>query len=400
MRGRDALFIAALALSTRALIAIAAFVTAPATSSGTQVPATLGGLERLSFFDGGWFASIVTGGYEFAPDGEEHNVAFFPLYPMLVRLTMGSGLSFAAAAVAVSNAAFVGALCVTFAWVRERCDAVAARWTVAMLCCCPLSLYAAVAYSEGLFLLLTALALRAFDARRFRAAALWIGLASATRLQAIAFAPGFVLAAIAERHWAKAWLAGLAPLGGGLGFALYCGWRFGDPLAFVHAQNAWRANPGFDATAWQNLVGAGLAQMPWLHVAALAAALALWRGRSRLPFAVRTGLALISVEAERWAWNGSEYILLLVPIAAIAALAFRRRLGPTATIMVLMGVGLIAFAGPPVSVPRIAYDFIPASFALALLYRKLPEFGLALLVVMTADLFWFTLDFAHAIFVS
>jgi hypothetical protein len=111
-------------------------------------------------------------------------------------------------------------------------------------------------------------------------------------------------------------------------------------------------------------------------------------------------LALIVVEAERWAWNGSEYILLLVPVAAVAAIAFRRKLGAAATVIVLAGVALIAFAGPPISVPRYAYDFIPASFALALLCRTFPEFGLAIFIVMTADLFGFTLDFARAIFVS
>jgi Gpi18-like mannosyltransferase len=138
----------------------------------------LGVLERLTFFDGGWYAAITAHGYSYAPDGRQHDVAFFPLYPSVVWCFMRLGLSFTAASLFVSGAAFLAALFITFAWVRRRCDVAAARWTIAMLCCCPLSLFCSAAYSDALFLLVDG-----FGAARLRCRTVscryalgWIGL--------------------------------------------------------------------------------------------------------------------------------------------------------------------------------------------------------------------------------
>ena len=269
-----------------------------------------------------------------------------------------------------------------------------------MLCCCPLSLFCSAAYSDGLFLLLTALALRDFDAGRFRAAAFWGGLASIDRFQGIALAPAFAVAAAVDRRGHAAWLAGIAPSCGAIGFGLFCALHFGDPLAFVHAQAAWRTRSGFDEAGWQNLLGAGVASIPALHGVTATAAMALWFGRGRMQPLLRIGVALVGVAAERWAWNGSEYVVLLTVGSAAAAFVYRRQLGSAATTFVLVGIGLIACVGLPVSVPRYAYDFIPASFALALFCRRLPALGLAVLAVMLVDLYGFARDFARGIFVA
>ena len=346
----------------------------------------------LTAFDGAWYAHIVSEGYNYSPDGHQYDVAFFPLYPALVWLAMRTGASFAVASLAISNVAFLGALFVAFAWMRARASASAARWTVATLCCSPLSLFCSAAYSESLFLLLTGAALLDWSGGRSRIVALWALLASATRLIGISFAPAFAVR--------RAWLPAAASLAGTVGFAIFCAVKFGDPLAFVHAQAAWRPQSGFNGRAWQDLLGAGVATAPWLHAIAAIAAVALFVVHRRAAIGLQTLLWFVLLEAERWAWNGSEYVFLFTLIAASCAIAFRRSLGAVALTALLAGVALIAVAGPPLSVDRLAYGLLPASAALALLWTRVPAMGLAALAVMVIDLVEFSVRFSEQRFIA
>ena len=352
----------------------------------------------LTSFDGAWYVRIATDGYSYAPDGGQHNVAFFPLYPAAIWILARTGLGAADAALFISNAAFLAMLFVVFAWIARRAGSLAARWTVATLCCCPLSLFGSAAYSEALYMLLSAAALLAADSLRFRRAAPWVALASATRAIGIAFLPAFLLAAVVRRR-AGGLLPALAAATGLIGFSAYCASRFGDPLAWLHVQAAWRHGAGFDEAAWQNLLGAGVAGTPSLHAVALGSAILLWLLR-RAHVAVRFLLWLLLLEAERWAWNGTEYVFLLTIVAAVLAIVFRRRLGVTALTYFFAGLVLIALAGYPISVDRFAYALLPASAALALLWRRAPALGGAAMVVMLSDLFFFTLRFAAHQFVA
>lgn len=355
-------------------------------------------VDTLVSFDGAWYAGIAAHGYAYAPDGAQHNVAFFPLYPALIWIFVRARMPVDYAALLVSNLAFLLALFVAFAWVARRAGSVAARWTVATLCCCPLSLFGTAAYSEGPFLLFSGAALLSADSMRLRWSGLWVALASATRLIGIAFLPAFLIAALVRRR-GGALLPAIAALTGVLGFSAFCAFRFGDPLAWLHVQAAWRPGAGFDEAAWQNLLGAGVAQTPVLHAIAFGAAVLLWLLR-RAHVVVRFLLWLLLLEAERWAWNGTEYVFLLTLVAAVVALFFRRRLGLTALGYLFAGLALIALSGYPVSVDRFAFALLPGSAALGILWRRVPPLGIAAMVVMTIDLVQFSLRFAAHGFVA
>jgi len=197
------------------------------------------GWELFSHWDGAWYRRIATSGYDYANDGKMHSVAFFPLFPLLSRAVMTLGLPFEVASTIVNNLALLGALILLYRWAEERHGISAARWATAMLAWCPFSLYGTVIYTEGLFLLLTTAALRAFDNRHHGWAAVWGAMATATRSTGSMLVPAFLLVAWREGRSAVAYAAGLATGGGLLLFSVYCAIRFGDPLAFVHVQSAW-----------------------------------------------------------------------------------------------------------------------------------------------------------------
>lgn len=395
------LFVLGCWFGTRALIAVAIFIVAPA-HPVAHLPAHehLDGLDRLAHFDGRWYRMIVQRGYFFGPGGGEFNVAFFPGYPMLVWLVSRLGLPFTIAGALVNNAAFLAMLFVVDGWLRERCDAATGRWAVAMLCCAPQSLFGSTTYSEGTFMLFTALALRNFDERRLGWSALWGALASATRLPGIALAPALAIAALVERRGWRAGLTAFAPLAGVCGFGLYCALRFGDPLAFLHAQFGWRPYIGIDTVAWRNDFVAGIAGMQRFHlIAALTLGFA-WLTRRRLPLVLTGVVAYFGVDAERQAWNGPEYAVLLCACACVAALVYRRELGTAATIYTLAGVAIVVLAGILLSVDRLAYGIVTVCIALALVWRHFPALGLGVLAMLLIDLFHYAVTFGRGLWIA
>lgn len=217
------------------------------------------GWEMFSHWDGKWYEKIATVGYDYANDGNPHSIAFFPLFPLLIRTVMTVGLPFNVAGTLVSNLAFLGTLILVYDWTQSRHGISAAKWTTAVLAWCPLSLYGTVIYTEGLFLFLTTAALQAFDNHQHIRAALFGALATATRATGITLIPAFLLVAWKERRPPIAYGAGLFAGVGILLFSVYCATRFHDPLAFAHAQKGW------EQPNWFTLFGKALT----LHKASL-----------------------------------------------------------------------------------------------------------------------------------
>ena len=140
--------------------------------------------------------------------------------------------------------AFLGALLLVYFWVEEQYDTGSAKWTTAVLAWFPFSLFCTVMYTEGVFLLLTAAALRAFEKGDYIWAAVWGALTTATRGHGVALIPAFLLVAWREKRPPLAYVAGFASAIGLFSFSLYCAIRFGDALAFVHVQKGW-VQPGW-----------------------------------------------------------------------------------------------------------------------------------------------------------
>jgi Gpi18-like mannosyltransferase len=95
-------------------------------------------------------------------------------------------------------------------------------------------------YTEGLFLFLTASALRAFERGEYIWAAFWGALTTVTRGPGVALIPTFLLTAWREKRPPLAYAAGFASAIGFFSFILYCAINFGEPLAFIHIQKTWR----------------------------------------------------------------------------------------------------------------------------------------------------------------
>lgn len=184
-------------------------------------------------WDAMWFLSIAEDGY----DGQR--AAFFPLYPLLVRVVAWAVREPVIAGIAVSLACLLGALVLLHVLVALDFGREAAALTVLLVALFPGALWFSAIYSEALFLLLSVGAVLAARTGHWA----WAGAAGA--LAASTRSAGLVLVvALGLLWWAQgrrprdlAWLA-LVPAGL-LAFSALLALSGEDPSAPLDAQEAW-----------------------------------------------------------------------------------------------------------------------------------------------------------------
>jgi hypothetical protein len=217
----------------------------------------------LARWDAVWYLRIADSGY-----GESQaRVAFFPVYPLLVRAVgeLGGGSPGARliAAYLISLAAFLGALVLLYRLASLELGRQLAGPAVLLLAVFPASLYFGAPYSESVFLLASVGAFYAARTGRWAWAGAAAGAAATTRSAGILLLVPLVIlwwaqgGAPAARRRVRdlAWLA-LAPACLGA-YALHLSFVQGDPLAFLDVQEAWyREFAGPLGGAWDGLVAA------------------------------------------------------------------------------------------------------------------------------------------------
>ena len=195
-----------------------------------------GALHYWATWDGAWYAGIAEHGYgEFEP---EKSPAFFPLYPVLVRVGTWVGAGPAAWGVAVSTVASLAALYFVYRIAEERWGRSTARASTLALAFFPTAFFLNAVYTEALFLAVAAGSLWALVVRRdLLLAGVLAALATATRNVGV-----FLLIPIAydvinrrDRTWRSAAAVALVPAGL-VAYIVYLWARFGDPLRFSSAQ--------------------------------------------------------------------------------------------------------------------------------------------------------------------
>ncbi len=217
-------------------------------------------LAPAARWDSVWYLAIARDGY---PDPTDHaKAAFFPLYPLLMRVlgwVVGSPLL---AGLLLSLACFLGALVLLERLVALELGPERARATVMLMAFFPTALFFSAVYSESLFLLLSVGTLLAARRGRWMWAGVLGALAAATRNSGVLLIvpvallflygpredreappsrPGAGrLGRLRPRHPLTPSLLWAALIPCGLGaYLLYCAIALGDALAPLHAQALW-----------------------------------------------------------------------------------------------------------------------------------------------------------------
>lgn len=407
------LFTACMWLLSRLLILAAMFLIAPSLPAPPRGVVPEISWDVFAGWDGEWYRKVALDGYEFANDGKQHSVAFFPLFPLIIRGVMTVGLPFEVAGTLVSNLAFLGALMLLYVWVKERHGKKAARWTVAAVAWCPFSLYGTVIYTEGLFMLLSAATLRAFEKRHYVWVGLWGALASATRLTGAMLAPALLIVSWRERRGAIAYVASLATSVGLLLFIAYCGLRFGDPFAFVHVEETWGREVGFAWQGWLEVarkiaIGSidartGTLKDPShlaLFVAICVIACLSWRFRQRIG-SIKVGYSFCVLGLLLWLLGG-DWLIKAVIVFGGLYLLWRSRIQLSLAVWVygFCVYALILNAGLTVSIDRYAYSIVSVAIAFGLVLAGYPRWGYPILGFFALLLVTFAIRFSQHLWVA
>jgi len=323
-----------------------------------------GRMNIWSHWDGEHYVALAMGGYLNPPDNV--SPAFFPLYPLLLRSfaeLFGGPISKEALSV---WAPLLSLLFLPFAFyfiyhiALDGWGERVARGTVLILAFFPTTFFLNAAYTESVFLALSAGSLWAMRVRRdLLLACVLAGFAAATRNVGVFLVAPLMyewIKYIERFRWRGIYLL-LAP-GGLLAYMGYLWVRFGDPLLFYSAQESWgrQATGPLDTAsrAWRSAVeGAGRLFDPGLwahpslgnvanHIAGAGnffnvaffvfAVVVLLAGLRDLPLSLTVYGLLLVAPATLFGTPGSplmgtpRYVLVAFPIFIVLTLLFRNRL--------------------------------------------------------------------------
>jgi hypothetical protein len=209
--------------------------------------ATVKFAETFAAWDSAWYLDIAQRGYVFHADAQS-SVAFFPLYPMLIRAVAsifgGSERAFWVSAIAVSYVSFFAALVLLHRLADRYLDSRdAARRAVLYAAVFPFSFTFTWIYTESLFLLASVATFWCAAAGRWPLAGVCGALATITRPNGILLAaPLAIMAVRAPWTWPDLARRALAVLALPAALVTYCSFVYalsGDPLAWLNAQAHW-----------------------------------------------------------------------------------------------------------------------------------------------------------------
>ena len=302
-----------------------------------------------------WFLRIATGGYD-ASDG---SAAFFPLYPLVVRIVswIVGGRPLLAATL-VSNGAFLGALLVLYDLTARELSEAVARRAIVYLAVFPTAFFFLAPYSESLFLFLSVLAFRQARRDRWPSAALAGALAALTRSIGIVLIPALLIMAF-ERFRANGGKLGprvasaIAVAIGPLAYFAWWGIAHGEALAPLHAQANWQRVAAFPLVSlWRATLmafgGQGVVDPAYWIIdllvtgVVIAAVVLGWR-RLQLPYLIYAlGCLLIPLSypfEPRPLLSMPRFVAVIFPAFWVMADATERRRLPSAAVVACFAAG-------------------------------------------------------------
>ena len=316
-------------------------------------------------WDGWWYVTIANHGYTYRP-GHMSAVAFFPVYPLILRglaVVLPGGVP--AAALVTTTACGLATLVLFHRWCTARLNPRASLLAVSALALYPYAWFLyGTAYSDALFITVVLGAFLALEADHTVLAGILGAVATATRPTGIVIVIGLAFVALDRRGrlGGDTPRSNLRPSDAAVllsvsGIALYCVWlaiRFGNPLAFVETEGAkgWNQPPGMQT--WMKVAFfEALHRSPpvdWVPLAAQALMCLLFI--AAVPFVARNfgrgygiyvlATALIPATSTADFMGVGRYLLPAFPVFALVGGALERRRRARRLVPSLSALALVA----------------------------------------------------------
>ncbi len=224
---------------SRAVVYLAFFLAPLFIPESRAAPGVQSDLPR--FIDAGlrwdyrWYSSIVNHGYHLPGTGEEANVAFWPLYPLLVKSAAAlTAQDIGLMGIIVSNAAFLVAIYYLYRLVALGYSKELASRTVLYLSFFPTSFFFSAFYSDAILLLGVSAAFYHQIRGEGMRAGIFGAAAALTHPSGALLALPMAVEALRNEGGRRLLGVFLVVLGS-LAFPIYLYFRLGTPLAFTSA---------------------------------------------------------------------------------------------------------------------------------------------------------------------
>lgn len=314
-------------------------------------------------WDALWFQHLATDGYQTMGSG----VAFFPLFPMVIRgVAVVIGGDAALAAIIVSTASFIVALALLDILVSRDLDSATARRTVLLVAMGPTALFFYAGYSESLLLALSIGAFLCARQRRWAIAGMCGLLAGLCRSTGVLLTLPLAVEAVQHMRERRAaehrsltvgHFAVAAPVVGLLLWVAYSSVVLNVSGGPIGAASSWGQRPAMPWVSISRSIGVILDGSRGPEVLNLAAVGLLVAGCvamvRRLPFSYTAyAVASIPVLCFRTAdfsplMSASRYVIVVFPLFVIAALLLRRTwgfIGVLSVSTIVLGGNLFMFS--------------------------------------------------------
>lgn len=240
-------------------------------------------------WDSGWYLRTIDSGYQTSPIlsgglAGQANWAFFPLYPLAVKLVTYIGLSAKHSGIILSNVFLAIALYYIYQYLSETRDDHTAMTGVVLFALGPYSFYFSTVYTEALFIMLSAMGFYYIYQEKWFVCGIIGALLSATRGYGAVFGIALLLGMLIRSYedekglletsksiifdGKKVLSLGLVPFGLSL-YMLYLYSLVGDALAFAHVQKAWGRSFGNPILVLWNGVTSGSFNPQYLAIAGI-----------------------------------------------------------------------------------------------------------------------------------
>ena len=312
-------------------------------------------LRSLTSWDGWFYLGIVRDGYHAeAVTGTYQDVAFLPLFPMVVRVLSAPWPQLAGlVAVLVANLACLVALGLLVRLGERHLGRDKAALAASLLVIYPFAVPFAMAYTESLFLLVMVAAFLAAETRHRAWAGVFLGLAAICRFQGVVLILPVWLVLLRQDGWrprpSHAWLL-LGPAAAA-GFLLEVAAITGSPTGYFDALQAW-GRKGIAGSAPQETIAAGFSPYQGALLATLcwSVFMLVWvrRDRIRPEYALVPVLFIAAVLSSGTLESVGRVTMLAFPFAWLLAgrrSVLARRVWPVLSAGLFTLVAVLTFTG-------------------------------------------------------
>jgi Gpi18-like mannosyltransferase len=213
-------------------------------------------LDMWAQWDAHHYVNVAVRGYD-TPDTPASNIAFFPLYPLLIRVVLVvtgrvDTETGALVGLAISNIALFVALLYLSALVARDFSLSLSRRTVLYVLVFPTTLFLSSVYAESVFLATAVASLYHARTGEWGRSGIAGALAALTRPFGVLLVIPIGVELYRQRARLRSWLSLVGPSAGLALFVGYLWWLFDDPLAYLRAGTTW--GRGLHAP-WEVLMG-------------------------------------------------------------------------------------------------------------------------------------------------